>query len=363
MCYNASIKLRGMVKIRSKRIALFDSTKSILIFLVVLGHLLIYSHIKLESHLAFAIYTFHMPAFAFISGILTKDVFKSARNALPRLLAPYLVMTVLITFTYAGHDLGPVPQLTATNLISSLLLPGFSMWYLLALMAWRVALPAVGRMHYSFCAAILLGLAVGCYTPVGNPLCLSRIITMFPFFLLGNLIGFDRIIKQVRRFSPLAWLGVLFGTCLAAIILAHYAGMPIDWLFWRDSYHALGVGNAQGIMQRLLVYALSFLGVFSLLGAAPTRSWFLTVIGKNSLAVYLYHAFIFRPLLAKLLLPLYHGGVLNSVTYLLACLLVAALICLVLGIEPIARVLMAPFNYLSKLLFRQEDKPQISGRL
>lgn len=60
---------RGKMRLeadKKQRIDYFDTAKGILILLVILGHVLAYE----ESYLKSVIYTFHMPAFFLISGIL-----------------------------------------------------------------------------------------------------------------------------------------------------------------------------------------------------------------------------------------------------------------------------------------------------
>ena len=57
-----------------KRIALWDNLKLFLIFLVVLGHLTLqyfYSS-QMFCTVTMVIYTFHMPAFVFVSGLFSK---------------------------------------------------------------------------------------------------------------------------------------------------------------------------------------------------------------------------------------------------------------------------------------------------
>lgn len=59
-----------------KRIALWDNLKLFLIFLVVLGHLSFdyFDSSQMFRTISMVIYTFHMPAFVFISGLFVKGV-------------------------------------------------------------------------------------------------------------------------------------------------------------------------------------------------------------------------------------------------------------------------------------------------
>ena len=61
-------------KTQSNRIAYWDNLKAILIFLVVLGHIVPECG-AITYWLRFAIYTFHMPAFVFVSGFFSKKAY------------------------------------------------------------------------------------------------------------------------------------------------------------------------------------------------------------------------------------------------------------------------------------------------
>lgn len=83
-----------------KRIEYLDIAKGILMILVVLGH------VFLNSPLQYFIYSFHMPAFFIISGILfnhSKTLYKSMKNVLEAraytLLVPYMIFELLGTFS------------------------------------------------------------------------------------------------------------------------------------------------------------------------------------------------------------------------------------------------------------------------
>ena len=65
-----------------KRIALWDNLKLFLIFLVVLGHLSFdyFDSSQMFRTISMVIYTFHMPAFVFVSGLFCK---RSVNNDSP----------------------------------------------------------------------------------------------------------------------------------------------------------------------------------------------------------------------------------------------------------------------------------------
>ena len=72
---------------------LIDNIKVVLIFLVVFNHIIAFQLVKVDDavrHVWYAITIFHMPAFIFVSGYLSKkpqDVLKNVKN----LLIPYVL--------------------------------------------------------------------------------------------------------------------------------------------------------------------------------------------------------------------------------------------------------------------------------
>ena len=131
---------------------LVDNIKIFLIFLVVFNHIIAFQLVKADQVVRFVWYgitIFHMPAFIFISGYLSKkpqDVMKNVKN----LLIPYIL----------GYTLTWAAQIWLGNKMDyELLRPsGTVMWYVLALFAYRLTIEAFGKnkvyctsQHY-FCA-------------------------------------------------------------------------------------------------------------------------------------------------------------------------------------------------------------------
>ncbi|MEI6580533.1 MAG: acyltransferase family protein, partial [Eubacteriales bacterium] len=86
----------------STRSAYWDNVKGILIFLVVLGHYLIAYYnsekLNLAGVIVAVIYTFHMPAFIFVSGFFSR----SENSAKPKALIKLAVAYVIFNFSIMG---------------------------------------------------------------------------------------------------------------------------------------------------------------------------------------------------------------------------------------------------------------------
>ena len=189
----------------------FDNVKAVLMFLVVLGHLLLPIHG--ESFLVVVkrlIYVFHMPLFVFVSGYFAKTFYKNGRYNYRKLLylgKAYLVFVVAIQLVYAISGYQAFSQI---NLFSQSGAP----WYLFAMIAWYLTIPAVhGR-----CPALVLGLSLvlalgaGFFQEIGDFLCLSRIMVFGPFFYLGYYMEretMQRLLQNRYRRAVVPMAGLL----------------------------------------------------------------------------------------------------------------------------------------------------------
>ena len=159
-----------------------DNIRAFLIFLVVLGHLLEQVFFPGSGALYRLIYTFHMPAFAFLSGLCFRK--KPFSHLVKTLLYPYFLFQTLFLLFDAYEKHAPLEMQYTT--------PYWALWYLLALFFWRLM---ANSLNFSVPAAkffVPCGLAVallaGLDSSIGYYLSLSRCLVLFPFFLAGAWI-------------------------------------------------------------------------------------------------------------------------------------------------------------------------------
>jgi fucose 4-O-acetylase-like acetyltransferase len=108
------------------RLFIWDNAKGVLIFLVVFGHFLLpYRSVSLVGKVFNLIYLFHMPAFVFVSGYLSRIV-SDNRKSVIKLCFAYLIFNSLMMVYSAIYE----------GITPSLLKPYYSYWYLLALIAY-----------------------------------------------------------------------------------------------------------------------------------------------------------------------------------------------------------------------------------
>ena len=184
-----------------KRLYLFDTTKFLLIFLVIFGHMMEGCRsLSCNSELYSCIYLFHMPLFIFISGFFSKrdeDKMQFWKNEL-RLTETLLIFHVAsILFKVLVYGKGIA--------LNDIVIPGFGSWYLLSLIYWRAILQLTphsivnSKWIVPICIAISL---IGGFVPMGGAFSIQRTFTFLPFFILGYLTK-ERNWMEKIRISPI----------------------------------------------------------------------------------------------------------------------------------------------------------------
>lgn len=312
-----------------------DNLKAFLIFTVVLGHSFEFLCVTegVYSTLRAVIYSFHMPTFVFISGYLSKH----SRKPLSHITVMYLSTYVFINTVYG---LTPWRATSPFNL----LFPQFVYWYLLSLWFWRVLTPAISKVKFIIPASILLTLYIGFFTDADRFMGLSKTICFFPFFLAGYSFSMSYVARMNKR---ILWIAL--GVCFTLTIYANIRSIiPVKMYDFIQSYSLTNVGNLDGVVMRLFMMTISFIMIVCLLGIIPNNRLKITMLGQNSLIIYLFHLFIIRIVSAFLPVPLEQNCLNIGV-----CIGLSVIICLVLGVKSITRIYNKAISKLIEILVRE----------
>ncbi len=333
-----------------ERIYLFDNLKAVLILLVVLGHFAeLFSG---ESHsmqaLFIFIYTFHMPLFIFISGLLHREYQPGDPLQRGRFVS-FLLIALCLKLLLAAVRL----VLTGSGAFHLLSEDGIP-WYLLALAAYELIIYLIRGYKPSIILpiAILLSCFVGYDSSIGDYLTLSRIVVYLPFFLMGYYMKPERILA----FSKHIAVKIAAAVVLFAYIL--FCWLQTDWIYryrrlftGRNSFASAAekLPNA-GIQDRVLVILLALLIGFAVICVVPNiRIKGLTRIGSCTLQIYFWHRVILYILTWfnwSVLLRDILGGAAGKAAYLLS----AALLTIILS--------SALFSHPTKELLQLERHPR-----
>lgn len=273
-----------MIKMRE---AQYCNMKLLLIFLVIYGHL-IEPQINQNMIISIqyrSIYLFHIPAFAFLSGLFIKDC---------RFCAMQLKKTVLL---YSGLQ---ILMFVCSGGTIDLLSPCWILWYLMSLscwlcfaLGWLKFLKGKGRIVI-LVASIMVGCIAGYVSFIDRSFSLSRTLVFFPYFWLGTI--FNRKTEWIK-YRFVATIVLVFG-----ILIAILSGNALTAGFL---YHATPYGTVQnGAILRLACYIIGVSAIIFLLAWIPDRRFLFTKAGADTMPAYILHA-IYAVLLRELHLPWY----------------------------------------------------------
>lgn len=261
-----------------------------MIFLVVLGHAVepacdLY---PADRSLFLFIYSFHMPAFLFISGIFSKRTVQSEKYPWKKTLPFVLVCLVLgffrdwsIRLRNPDHGFSFYDQ----SKIS---------WFMLALFACYSIAWLLRKVpgKYALPGSIAVGLAVGYVPFISEGFSLSRIIVFFPFFYAGYLIDrkkfADFLDRPLVRGFGASTLLLWFTLCFLMIDKVYL----LRRLFTgQNNYDEIpkALGPAE-FLYRALAYAISAVVILAFFTLVPRMQIpYLTTLGSRTLAVYFWH--------------------------------------------------------------------------
>lgn len=321
---------------------LIDNFKVLLIFLVVFNHIIAFNLVKVDMvvrYIWYAITIFHMPAFIFVSGYLSKkpqNVMKNVKN----LMIPYVL----------GYTLTWYAQIWLGNSVKyEILRPtGTVMWYLLALFIYRLTIEALGKVRFVVPLSIVFALWAGTRAEFSTFLSASRIVVFFPFFVAGYLWK-SEYITAVRKFKG-KWVLIPISAVLLWGIPNYMItnNMAVSIFRGNHSYKICGLTDLEGMIIRLLMYLVSFIIIYTLLALIPDIKLPTTYIGRHTMGIYFFHypIMILMNGLYLLLIP-----EMNSVWVLLG---VSFVFVLILGSLPVDLLYTGVLNLLTFILFKKE---------
>lgn len=215
----------------NKRQYKYDNIKCIMIFCVVFAHLLEMLKGNISNKIYILIYTFHMPIFVYISGYFSKGNMKS----ILKFIYIYLIwQTIFYIFDV---------MVLRTQIKYSLTLPNWTLWYIFAMIIWNLIIKFSGEIFinnclYSLIGSIIISLLAGFFNKIGYELCASRIITFFPYFLLGYInrnVDIQKFkLKKIYKYKN--WIISIFSIIAIGYFIENINIIKTFWLYGTYSY-------------------------------------------------------------------------------------------------------------------------------
>lgn len=348
---------------------MWDNMKGFLILTVVVGHLL-HSFTctpdtsGISYNFAYWIYTFHMPAFLFVSGYWAKSYCKNGvvRPKKVAYLIGYYVVFQLIFLTVDKLFFNPQRNYTFFDAMIGL-------WYLMAMVMYYLVLPVFERLkpYIGIPIVVILSLLIGCETDAGGFLSASRTFVFAPYFFVGYYTS-EKIIEKICNLKFKFLWGILCVSSSISIWLFANKIFPQDLLnkfdmitlnlfYGHSHYKKMGFTGTEGFTMRIVSYIIAGLMILGLILLTPKFKTAIAHLGKNSLPIYLFHLIlilVFVRILGKgieliVIDSALKGGLLSLAGVALAVLL---------SLKPFTY----PFKWIQKLVDIIYDLPKLSAK-
>lgn len=322
-----------MAETTKKRIYKYDNVKALLIFLVVIGHMTTdyVSDSMMVRNLTLWIYSFHMPAFIFISGLVHKQYITQEQASLGVRGNTGLRWDKIAGLFLCGYGLKVFLQLFRTIIGQNPLWhwiaePGIP-WYLFVMAEYELffyvmrVIDSKVKPWVVVSVFFALSAAVGYFPAIGDTFCLSRMINFLPIYAIGYYMDMTKALDFFEK----KWVKITSAAVLLASIIACAVGPwgMYSWRKWctgRRSYAFLSeyFTNAvhNGWWIRLACWATAILISLAIISLIPDVDMkFITTIGASTLNVYFWHrpvCYLFRNLKVLPNLVVMFGGTYNE---------------------------------------------------
>lgn len=316
---------------------LLDNMKALLIFLVVAGHLIEgFRPIGLPAaeYFDFWIYSFHMPAFIFVSGFLSKGYCKKGQVRAEKIavfVVYYAIFQVLLTV---------VKYLFEVDLDgSSFFDPERGLWYLLAMIFYYMVIPVAEKLpsYITVGGFLVLSVMIGMEPDADTMLSVHRIFTFAPFFFIGYYFS-ENALKRFRAVKTSFRIVIGLELIASSILIWAIHGVdniPISVFYGKDNYGELNTDFIYGSVLRLEATLIGLLMIFGLLALMSSKKSIISSVGQRSLSVYLFHLPIVIVLMdTELLANIKIEGPVEFSVLILAAIAITALLSLPVFIYP-----------------------------
>ncbi len=311
------------------RIYKYDNVKALLIFLVVIGHMTTdyVSDSFLVRWTTLWIYSFHMPAFIFISGLVHKQYITEEKASLGIRGETRLRWDKILGYFLCAYGLKVFLQVTRTMMGQNprwhwIAEPGIP-WYLFVMAGYELLFYFMRRVDdrvkpvWIVTGAFALSAVVGYFPIIGDEFCLARFINFLPIYMIGYYADMTKFLGFVEKrwAKVVGWIVIAATLAICAFGKWGFYGYR-KWCTGRRSYEFMqdffDYAMDWGWAIRLASWAAALVITFALLAVIPNLDLgFITVMGSRTLNVYFWHrpvCYLFRTLKVLPNLVVMFGG-------------------------------------------------------
>ncbi|MDO5139483.1 MAG: acyltransferase family protein, partial [Oscillospiraceae bacterium] len=303
-----------------QRIQRWDNVKGLLITLVVTGHFLMYVKNNGGAQIILLfIYSFHMPAFVLISGMMSKRAVKQKDlSKITYFLIIFLLIKALLALAklIAGYE----------NIGWPIYIIDDVSWYAFALAVFYPLTMILSKLNKKvvLTVSVVAACAAGYADSISTMLSASRLFVFFPFFFMGYCLDRDRVLAAAKERNLRTAALLVLACCAVLTVLFADKMWPLFGLL-QGKYPYTDLLNPEmicwGGLFRLGWYVLAFLLTASIVICCPDKKPVLDV-GKNTLSIYVYH----NPLIILCMRTPIGGVLYQSIFFMLAAGIILALV-------------------------------------
>lgn len=274
-----------------QRDSYFDNIKFVLISLVVFGHILQNNFLQDRVSMAMFdwIFCFAMPLFVFMSGLFCNPNSASFHKSQLRLFETLVVFSLILKIPYL---LGVIKNHIPID-SEEILKPGYTLWYLLALIWWRYlvyVIPVIKQQKHQFivlltsCVISLLSGFIEC----GNSFALPRTLFFLPYFLFGYYLSNNKNLVKSRVQKINKYIAVI--SLLFVFVLFYYMNYnQLEVNTGNVPYSMWSMGTDNAILWRILFSCISIISSVLVCSVIPQSKNRISFFGSRCLVIYVYH--------------------------------------------------------------------------
>ncbi len=265
-----------------------DNIRFFLIFCVLLGHCLELFHAGILYRV---IYTFHMPAFVFLTGSYVRYS--------PRKIASFFWTYGVFQVLYLTFDAFILADAETVKI--QFTTPYWLLWYLLAVIIYYLLTPMLSAGHWivQVIIATCISLLAGFDSSIGYYLSLSRILVFLPFFVLGYgvansekvqkfITGNEHKYREMRMYIGI--ISALF-VVISVLCICKSTKITSQTLYGSYSYEAASFGPHIRLLQ--MFFAIGWIA-FLVIIMPNVKIPLISTLGANTLSIFLMHGFVIR---------------------------------------------------------------------
>ena len=275
------------MEIKKERDYMFDTFRGLLMWCLPISH---FTRVaggfhpdSLSGIVYITINVFVMQAFVFLSGYFSKKPDRARETAFHTFLWPYLLC---IPFFYV------VRHLIWGHATLTLDVPPFALWYLFALFFYRFFLKNYIKIPYFFEIAMIVYLFAGMVPFMDETWALGRMVSYFPFFLLGYYCQKEHLDKL--RSLKKVWCLLLAIVLVACSVLLAYYGrqFPVGYYLLKVPAENMHMIWYWDILGRIMIFFLACGWIILMLNILPNKMNYVAYVGMNTMPVYILHLIV-----------------------------------------------------------------------